>query len=53
MNDTTADLIAAGQRYYLPIYRPRGVVLDRGRGSRVWDRDGRGYVYFSAGIAVT
>lgn len=53
MNDTTADLIATGQRYYVPVYRPRNIVLDHGRGSRVWDRDGREYVDFSAGIAVS
>ena len=53
MSTTTAELIAAGQRYYLPVYRPRNIVLDHGRGSRVWDRDGREYVDFSAGIAVS
>jgi acetylornithine/N-succinyldiaminopimelate aminotransferase len=47
-----ATLVAAGQRYYLPIYRQREIVLDYGRGSRVWDLAGRDYVDFSAGIAV-
>ena len=50
--DSTADLIAAGQRYYVPVYKPRAVVLDHGRGSRVWDRDGKEYIDFGAGIAV-
>jgi acetylornithine/N-succinyldiaminopimelate aminotransferase len=49
---TTSELIADGERFYLPVYRPRGIVLDRGRGSRVWDIEGREYVDFSAGIAV-
>ncbi len=40
------------ERYYLPVYRPRGIVLDHGRGSRLWDRDGREYIDFGAGIAV-
>ena len=40
------------ERYYLPVYRPRRIVLDRGLGSRVWDRDGVEYVDFGAGIAV-
>ena len=31
---------------------PRAVVLDRGQGARLWDRDGRDYVDFAAGIAV-
>lgn len=51
-NITTADLVALGRRHYLPIYRPREVILDRGQGARVWDRDGRDYVDFAAGIAV-
>ena len=49
---TTADLVAAGQEYYLPVYRPREIVLERGQGARVWDRDGREYIDLSAGIAV-
>jgi acetylornithine/N-succinyldiaminopimelate aminotransferase len=49
---TTADLLAAGQHFYLPIYRPRAVILERGQGARVWDSDGRDYVDLSAGIAV-
>jgi acetylornithine/N-succinyldiaminopimelate aminotransferase len=49
---TTADLLAAGRQYYLPVYKPRETILDHGQGSRVWDRDGRDYVDFSAGIAV-
>lgn len=51
MSDTP-DLLAAGQHYYLPVYRPREVILERGQGARVWDRDGREYVDLSAGIAV-
>jgi acetylornithine/N-succinyldiaminopimelate aminotransferase len=49
---STADLVALGKRRYLPIYRPREVILDHGQGARVWDRDGRDYVDFAAGIAV-
>ncbi|MGH8032551.1 MAG: acetylornithine transaminase [Luteimonas sp.] len=51
-NDTTADLLALGKRHTLPVYRPRELILERGDGARVWDRDGREYVDFSAGIAV-
>jgi acetylornithine/N-succinyldiaminopimelate aminotransferase len=46
------DLLARADRYYVPVYRPRRIVLDRGAGSRVWDREGRDYVDFAAGIAV-
>ena len=48
----TSDLIATGQQYYLPVYRPREVVLDRGQGARVWDTEGKDYIDLSAGIAV-
>jgi len=52
MTDATPDLIASAQQDYLSVYRQRAVILDHGRGSRVWDRDGREYVDFGAGIAV-
>ena len=48
----TAALVEKGQRYYLPVYKPRHVILARGEGSRVWDIEGRDYVDLSAGIAV-
>lgn len=46
------SLIELGKRYWLPVYRPRDVVLDHGKGSRVWDTDGREYIDLGAGIAV-
>ena len=49
---STTDLLAAGQHYYLPVYRPREVILERGQGARVWDNEGREYLDLSAGIAV-
>ena len=52
MSSTTADLVALGQQRYLPVYRPRQVILERGQGARLWDLDGREYIDFSAGIAV-
>ena len=48
----TRSLIDLGQRYYLPVYRPRELVLERGQGARLWDSTGRDYVDFAAGIAV-
>nr|WP_242110161.1 acetylornithine transaminase [Luteimonas aquatica] len=48
----TADLLALGRQFYLPVYRPREIILARGQGAWVWDGDGREYVDFSAGIAV-
>ncbi|MDF4026736.1 acetylornithine/succinylornithine family transaminase [Luteibacter sp. PPL201] len=48
----SSDLIGLGKRYWLSVYRPRDVVLDHGKGARVWDTEGRDYVDFGAGIAV-
>lgn len=48
----TAGLLALGRERYLPVYRPRELVLERGQGARVWDSAGREYVDFGAGIAV-
>jgi len=47
-----STLIGLGQRYWLPVYKPRELVLDHGKGARVWDTEGRDYVDFGAGIAV-
>ncbi|NLA66694.1 MAG: acetylornithine transaminase [Gammaproteobacteria bacterium] len=52
MPAAAADLLALGRDYCLPVYRPRAMVLERGRGARVWDSTGREYIDFSAGIAV-
>jgi len=48
----TASLIDLGHRYFLPVYRQRELVLERGQGARLWDSEGREYVDFAAGIAV-
>lgn len=48
----TRELVGVAQRYTVPIYRQRELVLERGHGSRLWDIDGREYVDFAAGIAV-
>jgi acetylornithine/succinyldiaminopimelate/putrescine aminotransferase len=37
----------------VPVFAPANFVPDRGRGSRVWDTEGRDYVDFAGGIAVT
>jgi acetylornithine/N-succinyldiaminopimelate aminotransferase len=49
---STDALVALGRDYYLPVYKPRELILERGLGARVWDREGRDYVDFGAGIAV-
>ena len=55
MSETRSDsarVLALGRDYYLPVYRPRELVLERAQGARVWDSQGRDYVDFAAGIAV-
>ncbi|HEV2679602.1 MAG TPA: acetylornithine transaminase [Rhodanobacter sp.] len=49
---SSASLMEMGKRYWLPVYKPRELVLDHGKGARVWDAQGRDYVDFGAGIAV-
>ncbi len=49
----SAELIAKGRQYYSHAVKPRDVILDRGKGAMVWDVDGKNYVDFGAGIAVT
>ena len=52
MSSHESSLIELGQRYWLPVYKPRDLVLDHGKGARVWDTEGRDYIDFGAGIAV-
>ncbi|XBS69491.1 aspartate aminotransferase family protein [Acerihabitans sp. KWT182] len=37
----------------LPVYAPAQFIPVRGKGSRVWDQEGKEYIDFSGGIAVT
>jgi len=41
------------EEYVVPTYSRYDVVLVRGQGSRVWDEDGKRYLDFGAGIAVS
>ncbi len=47
-----SHLIDLAKRYWLSVYQPRELVLDHGKGARVWDTQGRDYIDFGAGIAV-
>ena len=49
---TLEELLAIGRDVYLPVYRPREMILERGQGARLWDSAGREYIDFGAGIAV-
>jgi acetylornithine/N-succinyldiaminopimelate aminotransferase len=48
----SAELVGKGQKYYTKNYKPREMILDRAKGSVIWDLDGKDYVDFGAGIAV-
>jgi acetylornithine/N-succinyldiaminopimelate aminotransferase len=48
----TEALVAKGKLYYVPNYKPRETILERGKGARIWDIDGNDYIDFGAGIAV-
>ncbi len=49
----TTDWIALEERYYAQTVRRQPVVLVRGQGTRVWDVEGKEYLDFTAGWAVT
>lgn len=53
MTTSTEALIALGNATITPNYAPAPIVFDRGEGMRLFDRDGREYLDFLAGIAVT
>lgn len=40
-------------RVMVPNYNPAGYIPVRGQGSRIWDQNGKDYVDFAAGIAVS
>jgi predicted acetylornithine/succinylornithine family transaminase len=49
---TQADLLALADQVLVKNYRQQPIVLERGRGSEVWDRNGTRYLDMTAGIAV-
>ncbi|SIQ65812.1 acetylornithine/succinylornithine family transaminase [Solilutibacter tolerans] len=51
-HNDTASLLEIGRERYVPVYKPRPMVLDHGRGSRLWDKAGKEYVDLAGGIAV-
>ncbi|KAI0040703.1 acetylornithine aminotransferase [Auriscalpium vulgare] len=51
-SERSREVLELGERYILPVYARPPIVLDHGKGSWVWDCDGRKYLDFSAGIAV-
>ena len=49
----TTNWIALEEKYYAQTVRRQPIVLVRGEGTRVWDADGKEYLDFTAGWAVT
>lgn len=45
-------LVDQGYQYFVPCYKPREMILDRGEGARLWDKDDNEYIDLGAGIAV-
>ncbi|MBF2734721.1 MAG: aminotransferase class III-fold pyridoxal phosphate-dependent enzyme [Betaproteobacteria bacterium AqS2] len=51
--EKTDALLESGKEHYLPNYAPAPMVLDHGKGARLWDTQGKEYVDLGAGISVT
>jgi hypothetical protein len=51
-SERTAHILSLASQYLLPVYARPDFVLSHGKGSYVWDTEGRKYLDFSAGIAV-
>lgn len=53
MTDTTPVDRGTFDEVMVQVYSPANFVPDRGVGSRIWDTEGRDYIDFAGGIAVT
>ena len=53
MTNTESETCKLFQEFVVPSYGRYDLVLVRGRGSRVWDVEGKEYLDFGAGIAVS
>ena len=48
----TNELIEAEDKYFINTFARQPIVLDHGKGVKVWDKDGNEYIDMFAGIAV-
>ncbi len=48
----TSDIIADSQKFIMNTYSRQPIVLVKGRGTKVYDSDGREYIDFVSGVAV-
>jgi predicted acetylornithine/succinylornithine family transaminase len=53
VSDPSNSLLQASREALLPTYARADVTIVRGEGCRVWDDEGRSYLDFATGIAVT
>ena len=53
ITDKTKELLAKGKQRYSLSYKPREMIIDRAKGSKIWDVDGNEYIDLGSGIAVT
>lgn len=51
-SEATRQMVETGYKYYVPNYKPREMILDHGKGARLWDTDNNDYIDLGAGIAV-
>ena len=53
MEEQMKELQELSLKVYLPTYPPKPLVLERSRGAGIWDLQGKDYIDFGAGIAVS
>jgi acetylornithine/N-succinyldiaminopimelate aminotransferase len=53
LSASSKAMIEKGRKYYTHAYKPRDMIVAKGKGAMVWDLDGNDYVDLGAGIAVT
>ncbi len=53
VSETTKKIVATFDKFVMPTYKRHPIVISRGRGSRVWDVDGKEYLDLFAGWGVS
>ena len=53
MSDNNKEIRSDFDEYLVPCYAPMQVVPEKALGSKIWDYDGKEYIDFAGGIAVS
>lgn len=53
LSPTSQALLDTAQQVFTPNYAPAAMIIDRGRGAYVWDKDNNEYIDLGAGISVS